>query len=76
MTTAAILLSVFSSLFQFIMSNVVGYVIEGMGYGFTYRTIAGIVLVSTIGYFIILQIKARKERKIAEENANFNKKDC
>lgn len=75
-TTAAILLSVFSSLFQFIMSNVVGYVIEGMGYGFTYRTIAGIVLASTVGYFIILQIKARKERKIAEENANFNKKDC
>lgn len=59
-TTAAILLSSVQALFQFIMSNVIGYVIEGMGYSFTYRALGLIVIISTLSYFIIVRLMPKK----------------
>ena len=60
-TTAAILLSSIQALFQFIMSNVIGYVIEGMGYSFTYRALGLIVIISTLSYFIIVRLMPKKD---------------
>lgn len=59
-TTAAILLSSVAALFQFGMTNVVGYVIESMGYSFTYRIIGLIVILSTGMYFIIVRFMKNK----------------
>lgn len=70
-TTAVILLSVCSSLFQFLMNNCIGYIIEIMGYGFTYRFLSIVILVSTLGYFFIMRMKQSRERqniKINHEN--------
>lgn len=67
-TTAVILLSVCSSLVQFLMNNSIGYIIEATGYGFTYRLLASIILVSTLGYYFIMQIKQKKSRINYENN--------
>ena len=59
-TTAAIILSVLSSLFQFTLNNTVGYIIEIMGYGFTYKILSFVILGAIIVYSFILCLKKPK----------------
>ena len=58
--SATIILTTATSLFKFIMTNVVGYLIENNGYDFSYKLIALIILVSTIGYYIFNTITKNK----------------
>ena len=53
-TTACIIVGVFQSLFQFIMSNVIGYSIEFVGYKIPFLIISLIILVSICIYSLIL----------------------
>lgn len=60
-TTACIIMGIFQSLFQFIMSNVIGYSIELIGYRWAFLIISGIILFTTITYTLIL-IKTKRFR--------------
>jgi hypothetical protein len=53
-TTACIIVGVFQSLFQFVMSNVIGYSIEYVGYRWPFLIISFVILLSTLFYVLIL----------------------
>lgn len=60
-TTAGILIIIVSSLFQFIMNNVLGYCIEGFGYSIIFKFIAIITLISTLIYIIYCKSASKNE---------------
>jgi predicted MFS family arabinose efflux permease len=59
-TRAAFVVTVFASIFNFIVSNFIGYVFEGIGYNYTYKIMALIILMSSIIFFILSKATHQK----------------
>ena len=66
-TTACIILAIFQSLFQFIMSNVIGYTIEFVGYRWAFLGISAIILVTILTYTLILVKNKRFNLQVSNE---------
>lgn len=59
-TRAAFVVTAFASIFNFTVSNFIGYVFEGIGYNYTYKIIAIVILLASIIFFILS--KATQEK--------------
>jgi hypothetical protein len=59
-TRAAFVVTVFASIFNFTVSNFIGYVFEGIGYNYTYKIISLVILLSSIIFFILSKATAKK----------------
>ena len=59
-TRAAFVITVLASIFNFTVSNFIGYVFENIGYGNTYKILSGIVLVATIIFYILTKSTSKK----------------
>lgn len=59
-TRAAFVVTVFGSIFNFIVSNFIGYVFEGIGYDITYKILSGFVLLATIIFFVLTNTTSKK----------------
>ena len=68
-TTACLIVAIFQSLFQFIMSNVIGYTIEFIGYRWAFLIISSIILFTTLIYGFIL---IKNKRFYLSVNDHFN----
>ncbi len=66
-TTACIIVGVFQSLFQFVMSNVIGYSIEYVGYRWPFLIISFVILLSTLFYVLILLKNNRFNINVSNE---------
>ena len=59
-TRAAFVITVLASIFNFTVSNFIGYVFENIGYDNTYKILSGIILLATIMFYILTKSTSKK----------------